>query len=101
MAYVDSFALGEAESFQQRVQVAVLIAAKQVQGEARGDYSQTHYDKRQQLARSVILGVAQWVPRFTLLAATNPVLTLNSTDDDIQFTINSLWDDAAGVTADD
>lgn len=101
MAYVDQYALGEDATFQHRVQVALLVAAKDVQGEAQGTYTVSQHAKRQQLARSVLFDPVQYVVRFARLVATNPVITASSVDGDLQFTLNTLWDDMAGVDASD
>jgi hypothetical protein len=101
MALLDQYALTQGQEFRNRVTMALVIAAKDVQGEAPGEMSATRYSKRQALARSVILGPTQYVDRFVWLAATNVGLLGTPSDNDIQFTVNSLWDDAAGVDAND
>lgn len=101
MAYVDQYALAVDATFLHKVQVAVTIAAKDVQGEPIGSRTATHQAKRQQLARGIILSPTQYTERFGWLVAANPVITGASADGDIQFTVNSVFDDVAGVTDED
>jgi hypothetical protein len=101
MALLDQYNLAQGAEFRNRVAMALVIAAKDVQGEAIGSMSEDKYRKRQQLARSVILGPQQYVDRFVWLCATNTALVGTPSDNDIQFTVNSMWDDAAGVDATD
>ena len=101
MAFVDQYALATDTTFGQRVQVAMMTAAVQVAAETEGA-DETVYDKRQQLATKVLQsgGVAtlQW---FIWAVVANPVITGASTDSDLQFTVNSVWNAVAGVrTAD-
>jgi hypothetical protein len=101
MAYIDQYALGEDATFQHRVQVGVLTAAVQVQGEAKDGMSDTAYVKRQNLARRVISGTDQYTRAFARMVATNSAITTGSSDSDIQFTVNSMWSDVAGVDLND
>jgi hypothetical protein len=101
MALLDQYNLAQGAEFRSRVAMAMVVAAKDVQGEAQGALSVDHYRKRQSLARSVILGPAQYVDRFVWLCATNTGLLGTPSDGDIQFTVNSMWDDAAGVDGND
>lgn len=102
--------------FRQRVRMAAVSAAVDVQGEALGGMSPAKYEKRQVLASKVITTAGEGTPdedlkrMFTFACANN---TLTDTwagneyeegaipDGDIQFTVNSVWDDCAGVTGND
>lgn len=96
VAYVDQYALAVDAVFRQKVQVAVTIAARDVQGEPIGSRTATHQAKRQQLARSIILSPTQYTERFAWMVAANPSVN-PAVDSDIQFTVNSVFDDVAGV----
>lgn len=98
--------------FRQRVRMAAVNAAIDVQGEALGDMSPAKYQKRQALATAVITTAGQGTPdqdlvRMFTWACANSTLTDTwiSTEDvpdnDLQFTMNSVWDDCAGVTGSD
>ena len=101
MAYIDQYTLSQDVTFQHRVLVAIATAAVQVQGEALGAFSVQHYQKRQALARRVISNLTAVVNQFAVLVCQNAAITTLSLDSDIQFTVNSLWDDIAGVDAGD
>ena len=102
--------------FRQRVRMAAVSAAVDVQGEALGDMSPAKYNKRQALAAKVIATAGDGTPdedlkkMFAFVCANNTVTdtwVANNyeegaiPDDDIQFTMNSVWDDCAGVTGND
>jgi hypothetical protein len=101
MAFVDQYALATDATFSQRVQVAMMTAAVQVSAEALGA-DETVYDKRQQLAVRVLQsGGASTLQWFIWAVITNAVVTDASTDSDLQFTVDSVWDAVAGVRAAD
>ena len=102
MAFVDQYALAKDATFSQRVQVAMMTAAVQIAAEAKSGVSTTVYDKRQQLATMTLQSggnaTLQW---FIWAVVTNAAVTGSSTDSDIQFTINSMWNAIAGVRTTD
>jgi hypothetical protein len=98
--------------FRRRVRMASLTAAVAVQGESTENMSPAKYQKRQDLAHRVITTAGVGTPDDDLLRmftwvcanATNAdtyVATETVPDGDIQFTMNSVWDDCAGVTGSD
>lgn len=101
MAFTDQYALATDATFSQRVQVAMTSAAVQVAAESQGA-SETVYDKRQQLATRVLQSGGQATLQWFIWAVVaNAAITSGSTDSDIQFTVNSVWNAVAGVrTAD-
>lgn len=101
MAFEDQAALAVDETFRLRVRVAVVTAAKDVMGEAKGSLTDTVFAKRQSFAYTVISNSAGYLDRFVWGVVSNAAITGASSDGDIQFTVNSLWDDLAGVTATD
>lgn len=98
MTYLDQAALAANPDFQLRVKVAIATAATQVAGEAQGQLSAAVYAKRQTLAFDVLRDSPRWVERWAWAIVSNPAITGASTDSDIQFTVNSMWNDLAGVT---
>ena len=100
MAFADQAALAVDEGFQQRVRIAIVTAATQIMGEAKTSDDVT-YGKRQALAYSVLYDSGQHVERFAWAVASNPAVTAESVDGDVQFTVNACWDDIAGVTGSD
>ncbi|GAA3957762.1 hypothetical protein GCM10023085_45340 [Actinomadura viridis] len=101
MAFADQAALAEDPAFRNRVRMAIVTAAKDIMGEAPDGMSDATAGKRQALAYDVLTGSAMFVDRFTWAVAANPAVTGESPDDAIQFTVNSSWDDLAGVRVSD
>lgn len=56
-----------------------------------------HHDLRADLAVKVLNEPAAWEQPFTVAAAANPGLTVDPTDNDILFTINSVFNAMAGA----
>lgn len=101
MSFATQAALAIDETFRLKVRVAMVTAAKDVMGEAKGSLSDTVFAKRQTFAYQVISNSAGYLDRFAWAVVSNAAITGASTDGDIQFTVNSLWDDLSGVTATD
>lgn len=101
MSYTDQGTLAADTSFQLRVRVAVVTAAKDVMGEAKGSMTDTVFNKRQQFAYQVINSSLGYLDRFVWAVVANPVITNASVDSDIQFTVNSVWNDLCGVVITD
>lgn len=110
MAYIDSAILVNTSNFQERVKVAVVTSAKLISGEAIGSMTQAQTNKRQLLATTILAGGAWWISWFYAIAS-NPTIAsggvsgdppvAGASDGDIQFTVNEVWDDMAGVTTTD
>lgn len=98
MAYLDKAALASDANFQLKVKVAIATAAIDVGGETQGQMSATVYAKRQALAIDVLRESARWVERWAWAIVSNVAIDDASSDSDIQFTVNSMWNDLAGVT---
>ncbi len=101
MAYADQAALAIDPAFQLRLKVAMATAAVQVAGEDKAQMSDAVYAKRQALAGDVLRQPAKWVESFAWAVTSNAAITSSSGDSDIQFTVNSMWSDIAGVTGTD
>lgn len=101
MSYTDQATLAAEVSFQLRVRVAVVSAAKDVMGESKGSKTDAAFAKRQSFAHVVLSNSAGYLDRFVWAVVANPAITATSDDSDIQFTVNSVWDDLAGVTITD
>lgn len=89
--------LAEAPSFQRRVRAAMISAAKDVAAEAVDPNDPQRSQQRRGLALNVFGDIPKFTAVFSILVATNPVITSGSSDGDIQFTVNSVWDAVAGV----
>jgi hypothetical protein len=98
MAFSDQAALAVDAAFQAKVRVALVTAAVDVMGEDKTGMSDAKYGKRQALAYAVLQsGGASQTERFAWAVAANVAVSSGSTDSDIQFTVNSVWDDMSGV----
>ncbi len=81
--------------FIRRVTAAAVTAAVDVGAET---FDGTTYKlQRRALVKQVLENPTLWGERFAYAAARNPALSFASTDNDIQFTVNSVWDAMAGA----
>jgi len=93
MTFVDQFALLRDETFVGRVQVAIVKAAIAIQNE---DPSVSNHAARSALAYAVLLNPEHYARLMAVGVANNPVITALSTDADIEFTVNALWNAYTG-----
>jgi hypothetical protein len=103
VTFAAQIALTKDADFRGRVRMAAITAAVSVAGEAQAGVTVTAYTKRQALSLRVLTAAGggergEVLDMFVWAAAANPSLTAESTDSDIQFTVNSVWSDCAGVT---
>jgi hypothetical protein len=83
-------------TFQQRVQAAMVTAAVDVGHEAEPTDNYTSW--RRSLVQKVFEDPQHWRMQFSWAVAANPSITYESTDSDIQWTVNSVWDALAGAS---
>lgn len=105
MAFLDSYNLSNVPTFRARIESAIVAAAIQINGEATsGDANKDA--KRKALAIGIINNTSGYVPIFSRLVAANPSISAAYAatpsqsvipDGDIEFTVASVFDDAAGV----
>lgn len=96
MSLNDQAQLATFPTFRERVLIATVqaardVAAEEPSGDARKD------DLRSTLATNVLNDPEGYMDRFAWGTAANVAITYESTDSDIQFTVNSMWDSVAGV----
>jgi hypothetical protein len=96
MSFEQSAYLASYPRFVDRVRVAMVTAAQQI-GEETADVTTDYRRLRRALSVNVLQNPESWAPRFALAVVTNQVITVDSTDNDIQFTVNSMWDSIAGA----
>lgn len=96
MTFADNYSLATTESFQNRVLVGLTKAMLDVAAEAPTE-NPTKDEKRKELSKLVLNNLQEYVFEFSVAVTTNPVINLNSPDDAIQFTINSVIDAFAGA----
>lgn len=93
----DSAELATFPGFVRRVQAAVSVAAKEVGGEPDDPANPTRGQLRRALATNVFADPDGYRTRFAWAVATNPVITVQSTDGEIQYCVNQAWDTIAGA----
>jgi hypothetical protein len=91
----DIFLLARRSSFVERIQAAIAKAAVAVAAEAPQEGERPRL--RRALSAKVLENSEEYAPRFALAVATNAVITQGSSDSDIEFTVNSMWDAIAGA----
>ncbi len=96
MSLETQYALAQDQTFVQRVTIAMMQAAIAVANEST---AATNHALRARHAARVLNEPAHFAPGFALGVASNPAITAESTDSDIQFTVNSNWDAFAGTSA--
>lgn len=81
--------------FVRRVESAMVKAATEVGAEPAEPTPRSQL--RRALSVNVFTDLAGYADRFALAVAANPVINHESTDGDVQFTVNSVWDTIAGA----
>lgn len=94
MAYIDQHNLSQDSVFKNRVRVAMLTGATNVQAEAT---STTNHTNRSNYAKLVLNDPDSYINAFCEAVTTNAGIVSSSLDSDIQFTVNSLWNDLSGT----
>lgn len=95
MALIDVADLASWPPFVRRVTAASVVAAVDVGAEA---FDGSNYRlQRRALVKHVLEDPMLWGGRFAFAVARNPAINVASTDGDIQFTVNSVWDAMAGA----
>lgn len=98
MALTDMNDLAVYPPFIRRVSAAAVSAAIAVGAESF-DGSQYKLARRA-LVTKVLEDSPLWGSRFAYAVASNPAITIASSDNDIQFTVNSMWDAMSGAYPD-
>ena len=101
MTLAASYTLSQDATFKGRIQIAMTQAAISIGGEALGTLKYGQWVKRADLAHDVLTDPDLWVQQFTYAVCQNTDITILSTDSDLEFMVNSVWDDMAGVTGND
>jgi hypothetical protein len=82
--------------FIDKVKAATVLAATQVAQET-SDVTTDYHRLRRALSVNVLQDPEGWARRFSIAVATNAVITKDSSDSDIQFTVNSMFSAFAGA----
>lgn len=89
MGYAEQYVMTERSRFQHRVEVAIVTAAIAVQAE---DPQTANHAQRSALAYLVLHSPETYARTMALGVVSNVAITPMSTDADIQFSVNSMWD---------
>lgn len=98
MALLDSAELASDGTFRARVQTAIVAAALDIVGED-ASANEAASLRRQSLAVHVLNGPDNFVSRFAWAVAANPAITPDSSDNDLAYTVTTVWSDLAGVVS--
>lgn len=93
MTYIDQYNTSQDSVFQRRVRVAMLTSATNVLAE---DPATANHAARAAYANKVLNAPVSYVDIFAEAVCTNAIITVDSVDGDIQFTVNGLWNALAG-----
>jgi hypothetical protein len=102
---LDSVGFAQDGSLRKRIRMATVVAGLAVQGEATATQTAQGLIKRQALAARILAtageGTAtdQLAQAFVWAVLAGGLITPSSPDADIQFTVNSVFSDLAGLSA--
>jgi hypothetical protein len=99
MALLDQAQLANDYDFAQKISMAMYTAAVDIRNEAITPGYETYHQKRLQFALSVIQAPGTSAMQMAWAVAASSAINAQSTDNDIQYTVNSNWDNFAGVLA--
>jgi hypothetical protein len=101
MALEDNYDLPRIPSFQRKIEVAMMSTARNVTNESINSNYLTYHNKRSELAKSILNGPQNYVEPFAKNAAAVGTLSYTSSDGDIQYVVNQIFDSIAGVRNDE
>lgn len=99
MTFAEQAALAADETFQVRVRGAAVKSALAIMADTPTNTPEaidTHR-RRAALAREVLLDPSRLAASMAPGVASNAAITAESSDNDIEFTVNSIWSAYAGV----
>lgn len=94
MAILDSITLAADDVFQKKITHLVVKAAHAIMNEDSGT---ANHAARVTLAKQALAAPEVLGKRFAYGVVTNGAITAASTDSDLEFTVNSLWNSYAGI----
>lgn len=99
MTFLEQIQLAEDGEFQARVRQAAITAAAQIMADQPDNTPQAiaKHALRTKLALDVLRSPSAWARPIAAAVVTNVAISVESTDSDLQWTVNSLWDALAGV----
>jgi hypothetical protein len=83
--------------FQKKVKAARIKTCLQIVGEAETQGKEVLFQKRHDYAFAILKDPSLDLEAYSFAVAANPVITTQSSDGDIEFTVVSVFQDMAGV----
>lgn len=96
MTFLDQFNTAQNPDFRRRVEMALVKAAVSVMAESAATDG---HAERAAFAGRVLAAPATTSGPAAAAVATNPVITSESSDGDLEFTVNSMFNALAGYSA--
>lgn len=96
-----NYELVQNDTFNIRTEMLLIKSCNAIVGEDTTTYSYATVVKRHNLCMNVYADITEYRMRFVRAIAAQGTLTTSSSDNDIEFTINSVFNDLAGVKFDD
>jgi hypothetical protein len=99
MTFLEQIEMAEDGEFQARVRQAAITAAAAIMADQPDNTPQAiaKHSLRAKLALDVLRNPSAWARPIAAAVVTNAAVTAESTDSDLQWTVNSLWDALAGI----
>ncbi len=99
MDFLGQIELAEDGVFQARVRQAAITAAVQIMADKPANTPQAiaKHALRAKLALDVLRSPSTWARPMAAMVASNVSIDGDSPDGDIQWTVNAMWDQIAGV----
>lgn len=97
MSLESNYDLAQNDLFRKRIKVAAINAAGNVSSEAFDPAYLSYHQKRSIHATSILNSPDIWVDPYAFACVSRGTLSEGSTDGDIQFTVNAVFDSLAGI----
>lgn len=101
--FSEIYAMSIDQNLQYRIRAIMIKSALSISGEPIAAMTAIQTLKRQQMAHQILNGGGN-MNAWSLAVCNNPTVAaagLNVVDGDLEFTVNSVWDDMSGVTTED
>lgn len=97
MSFANMADLAEHAGFQRRVRVAMVKTAVAVGSDVDDPANLETSRLKRAHSVNILIDQQKWAERYAWAVATNPVITLDSSDNDIEFSINARFSAMAGA----
>ena len=94
MAFIDQYYLANNATFRARVEMAMTKSAIAISNE---DPKTKYHTERVRYAQAALANVESTSRMMAFGVSANPAISIESSDADIEFTVNSIWNAYAGT----